>query len=66
MTRYLEAVPSTKAYTTTPMTPEEIDVQPNADAIWATILAIRLEAQSAARDAYDRGFQDGRSSNTYP
>lgn len=60
MTKYLSTKPHLSSYKTEPYSPEEIDAQDNADRIWSTIAAIRMEAQEAVRDAYDRGYADGK------
>ncbi len=39
--------PTPGAYTAEPLTAAEIDVLPNADRVWATILAVRKEYSSA-------------------
>lgn len=60
MTRYLKINPHVSSYKVDPYSPEEIDAQDNAGRIWATIMAIKMEAQQAVRDAYDRGYADGK------
>jgi len=62
MTRYLKIDPHTESYKCEPYAPEEIDDLPNKGRVWATILAIRLEAQEACNRARELGYQEGRKS----
>lgn len=42
-----------------PMTVAEIDAHPDCIRLWATILALRAEAQKMADEAEDRGYKEG-------
>lgn len=56
MIKYLNCNVAPQAYKSKPLTVEEIDEHTDSGRIWATILAIRLEAQQECRTAYERGF----------
>ena len=46
-------------------TPGEIDKHEDAANIWATIARCKQEAQEMVRDAYDKGFWDGKEDRDY-
>jgi hypothetical protein len=51
--------PPATAYGARAFTVEEIDAHPDRDRIWATIMAMRGEAEDAKAEAYDAGHTDG-------
>lgn len=53
----LNASPSAGAWRHDPMTVSDIDNHPDCDRIWATLRALRDEADAA----YQRGFEEGSS-----
>ena len=57
--KYLNRQPPPEAFRYTPYTLEEINGHLDIYKIWATIIAIKQEAQEAVREAYDRGYHDG-------
>lgn len=59
MTKYLTSKPSTESHKANPYTIEEMDAHENSSRIWATVTAIKVEAQEAVRGAYDNGYRDG-------
>lgn len=54
-----------QAHGARPLTAEEIDANPDAFRIWATIKAIREEALVETEDAYDRGYAEGKAEYQY-
>jgi len=57
--RYLKRQPPPESLKLEPYTVDEIDEHEDSFRIWATVSAIKDEAQLAVRDAYDRGYADG-------
>lgn len=51
--------PPATAYGAKPLTVEEIDAHPDRDRIWATIMALREEADMEVQRSYDEGFETG-------
>ena len=62
MTDYLKRSPKVTYLKVKPYTPEEIDALPNADRVWATIMAIREEAEVACNRARELGYAEGSRS----
>lgn len=59
--KLLNLNPTPGALTAEPFTAVEIDAHPDADRIWATILAMRLHLDEELGDAYDAGYSEGKS-----
>jgi len=57
--KYLNRRPKPEYLKHEPYSIEELDNHEDSFRIWATISAIKDEAQEAVRDAYDRGYADG-------
>ena len=53
------AQPPVAALAAEPFTLLEIDAHPDANRIWATILALRAEVQTLVAEAYTDGMNDG-------
>lgn len=53
--------PPASAYGAEPFTAAELDAHPDRDRIWATIRAMRADAEAAVEGVYDAGFKDGRN-----
>lgn len=56
--------PPASAYGAKPLSPEEIDVHPDRDRLWATIEAMRGDMEGREQRTYDEGvaagYQTGR------
>ena len=59
MTKYLKRQPPVSAFKSEPYSLEELDEHPNSNRIWATIMAIKEEADEYVQRAYDNGYSDG-------
>lgn len=59
MTKYLKRQPPPMSLTSQPYSLEELDEHPNSNRIWATIMAIKEEADEYVQRAYDSGYADG-------
>lgn len=65
MSSLLKRINKRQAIKGTAYTPEEIDNHEYAENIWATIASCKREAQEMVRDAYDKGFWDGKEDRDY-
>lgn len=54
--------PTVGAYRCLPFSTGEIDAHPDADRIWATIVAIRARMDADADEAYENGAADAKAS----
>jgi hypothetical protein len=55
--KLLEMNPTPGAYTAEPLSASEIDAHPDADRIWATLMAVR----GACEQSYEEGYVEGQS-----
>lgn len=53
--------PTVGAYRCLPFSTDEIDAHPDADRIWATIVAIRASMEADAEEAYESGASDAKA-----
>lgn len=58
--KYLNRQPKPGHHKFQPYTVEQIDKHVDSERIWSTIQAIKLEAQEAVREAYHKGYADGK------
>jgi hypothetical protein len=53
--KLLDMNPTPGAYAAEPLSASEIDAHPDADRIWATLMAVR----EVCEQSYDEGYDDG-------
>jgi hypothetical protein len=58
--KYLNRKPPVQSLSYKPYTVDELDEHLDSYRLWATVSEIKREAQEAVRDAYDRGYTDGK------